>query len=35
MFSKAKGGALPEQQIKIKQQDDETFDRVTGLFDKM
>jgi hypothetical protein len=35
MFTKAKGGALPEQQIKIKQQDDETFERVTGLFDKM
>jgi len=35
MFSKAKGGALPEQQIKMKQQDDETFERVSGLFDKM
>jgi hypothetical protein len=32
---KAKGAALPEQQIKIKKEDDETFDRVSSLFDKM
>jgi hypothetical protein len=35
MFSKAKGGALPENQIKMKKDDDETFERVSGLFDKM
>ena len=35
MFSKNKGGALPENQVKMKQQDDETFDKVTTLFDKM
>ena len=35
LFSKAKGGALPEHQIKVKQQDDETFERVSGLFDQM
>ena len=32
---KAKGGALPEQHIKIKKEDDDTFDRVSSLFDKM
>ena len=32
---KAKGGALPEQHIKMKKEDDETFDRVSSLFDKM
>jgi hypothetical protein len=35
LFSKAKGGALPEHQIKVKQQDDETFEKVSGLFDQM
>lgn len=32
---RSKGGALPEQHIKIKKDDDETFDRVSSLFDKM
>jgi hypothetical protein len=35
LFEKAKGGALPEHQIKMKQQDDQTFERVSGLFDQM
>ena len=32
---KAKGGALPEQQIKMREQDEQTFDRVSSIFDEM
>ena len=35
LFEKAKGGALPEHQIKQKQQDDETFGTLGMLFDTM
>ena len=34
MFGK-KGSALPDHQIKKKEQDEETFDRISTLFDKM
>jgi hypothetical protein len=32
---KTKGGALPENTIKIRKEDAETFDRVSSLFGKM
>ena len=35
LFEKAKGGALPEHQIKQKKEDDETFSRLSGLFNTM
>ena len=35
MFINAKGGALPEEKIKIREKDDETFNRVSSLFDNM
>ena len=35
LYSHAKGGALPENHIKQKKQDDDTFDRVSSLFDSV
>ena len=35
LFSKAKGSALPEAQVRQKQEDEQTFERIGGLFDKM
>lgn len=35
LFEKAKGGALPEHQVKQKKEDDETFNRLGVLFNTM
>lgn len=35
LFEKAKGGALPEHQIKQKKEDDETFTRLSNLYNTM
>jgi hypothetical protein len=35
LFEKAKGGALPEHQIKQKKEDDETFSTLGNLFNSM